>query len=210
MTAVQSYFHHFHPFHPFHPFHRVCQTSQWSLVKIIITIIIIIIILCAAHIFLLAATWAGLLWHDMRLIRQEDKTCFYHICHISSFKILHHLFPPSVLLPFPLTHRFLSLHTSLPSPAVSLNFSSHSRLTPHQNSARRLKMYPSRIHRIRLSKTPPGAWDLRLSLCNRKDWCPNPPPSLYPAAANSLRDMSNDAVSSDLIALRSLCTKEAG
>lgn len=27
-----------------------------------------------------------------------------------------------------------------------------------------------------LSKTPPGAWDLRLSLCNRKDWRPNPPP----------------------------------
>lgn len=110
------------------------------------------------------------------------------------------------------THRFLSLHTSPPFPAVTLNFSSRSRLTPHQNSARRLKMYPSGIHRIPLSFPKPRlepetcAW---ASVIGRIGVL-TPPPSLYPATANSLRDMSNDTISSDLIALRSLCTKEAG
>lgn len=129
----------------------VCQTFQWSPVKIII----IIIILGAARLFLLAAMWAGLLWHDMKPTCQEGKT---YICHMSYSKILHSLFPPlhQFCYPFPRhTYRFLSLHTSPPFPAVTLNFSSRSRLTPHQNSARRLKMYPSGIHRIPLSFPKP-------------------------------------------------------
>lgn len=205
-TAVQSHF---------HPFHRacvcacvcVCQTFQWSPVKIII----IIIILGAARLFLLAAMWAGLLWHDMKPTCQEGKT---YICHMSYSKILHSLFPPlhQFCYPFP-RHTQIPEFTHITSVSRSdfeflIPFSANaaSEFCPtSENVSERNTQDPSF-----LSKTPPGAWDLRLSLCNRKDWRPNPPPSLYPATANSLRDMSNDTISSDLIALRSLCTKEAG
>lgn len=151
----------------------VCQTFQWSPVKIII----IIIILGAARLFLLAAMWAGLLRHDMKLVCQEGKT---YICHMSYSKILHSLFPPlhQFCYPFP-------RHTQIPefTHITSVSRSDFEFLIPFSaNAASEFCPTSENVSEWNtqdpsfLSKTPPGAWDLRLSLCNRKDWRPNPPP----------------------------------
>lgn len=157
----------------------VCQTFQWSLVKIII-IIIIIIILGAARLFLLAAMWAGLLWHDMKLICQEDKT---YICHMSYSKILHSLFPlHQFCYPFP-------RHTQIPefTHSTSVSRSNFEFLIPFSaNAASEFCLTSENVSERNtqdpsfLSKTPPGAWDLRLSFCNRKDWRPNLPQVCIP------------------------------